>query len=121
MKIVIPAQQTLQFGKFTDHLSEQIRLCKEGGSVGEFRIGAGLAGDKASDRAHALAALELAAEFAVVDDGGKLRHSRLEFDLAILVVEKFSVGKPRPEHALVAVDNLRGRGGLDAAHHQKTV
>ena len=57
----------------------------------------------------------------MVDDISKLGNARLERDLAILVVEKLGIGKPRSQHALVTADDRFRIAGVEVAHEQETV
>ena len=73
----------------------------------------------AAMRAHALDALALRAELAVVDDLVQPRHARRERLLAVLVEEELGVGQARPHHALVALDHAARVGRADVADDQE--
>ena len=57
----------------------------------------------------------------MIDDISKLGNARLERDLAILVVEKLGIGKPRSQHALVTADDRFRIASVEVAHEQETV
>ena len=62
-------------------------------------------------RAHALDALALRAQLAVVDHLVQPRHARLERLLAVLVEEELGIGQARPHDALVASTMRAGSSG----------
>ena len=68
---VVAAHHALQLGELADHVGQQVGLGEQGGAVGiggQVVVAEGAVGDRARDRAHALRALALRAELAVVDD-----------------------------------------------------
>jgi len=120
VKRVIATHGPLQLGKLADHARQQIGLREPGGAPREQGVGADVVCDPAGQQLDALDALELAAELAVIDDAGKSRNARLQPRLAVLVVEELRVREPRPQHALVAVDDLPGLFRLDIGDKQET-
>jgi hypothetical protein len=55
----------------------------------------------------------------VVDHLGEFRHACLEPGLAVLVVEKARILQARPDHALVAADDMAWIGHLHVGNDEE--
>ena len=121
MQRVITAHDPLQFRKLADHAGDQVGLGQPGGAFGLRRIGIQQARDFPGQQLHAFDALQLCAEFIVINDFCQPRHTGFQPFFAILVVEKPGIFQPRTDHALVAADDVRRVGNLHIADDQKTI
>ena len=74
-----------------------------------------------SDGLQAVNALGLAANFIMINNVFQFWQAAFQRRLLVLLVEKFRITQPRPQHALVAVDDVAGVGGLQIGHQQKAV
>ena len=126
----------MQFGEFAHHVGQQVGLGQARGllhlavqhveavlgfhGVGQ-RGQAKLADDGMSDGAHALGTFALAAQLAVVDHLGELRHAAFQRALLVLFEEDLRVGQARAHHAFVALDHPRRVGRADVADDEKAV
>ncbi len=123
MQRVVAAHRALQLGELAHHVGHQVGLGQVGGLVGLARqqVAAELLANRLGNRAHALDALALRAEFVVVHHLAQPRHARGQRLLAVLVKEEFRIGQTRAHHALVAADDRAGVGRRDVADHQEFV
>ena len=69
----------------------------------------------------ALDALQLAAELVVIDHACELRHALFQPLLAVLLVEKARILQARPDHALVAFDDILRVGEAHVADDEEFV
>ena len=118
---IIFAHRALQFGEFAHHFGNQIGFGKPRGAFGGGTVCAQLLGDVGGDGLQTLNALGLAANFIMINNVFQLRQTAFQRRLLVLFVEKFRIRQTRPQHALVAVDDVAGVGGLQIGNQQKAV
>ena len=104
---VVRAHDALQLGELAHHVGQQVGLGQRGGLVGQIGQAQApqLLADAAGDGAHALHALTLCAQLAVVHHLGQARHAGGQRALAVLVKEELGIRQTRTDHALVATDD----------------
>ncbi len=118
VQCVVITHQPLQLGKLAYHFGQQISLAQPGRAFGQLRIAADPLGNGDGQFLQTLHALQLAAELVVINHMGQAWQAGIESGLAILFIEKLGVGKPCPQHAGVAVNDVVGFAGLEVADQQ---
>jgi hypothetical protein len=121
VQCVVSTHHTLQLGKLADHVGEQVGLRQPRRAFGLFHIAVQLLRDRARQLADPLHALELAAQLVVIDHGSEALDAVDEPGLAILIVEELRIRQPRPQHTLVAGDDVPRIAGLEIADDQKAI
>ena len=118
-KRVVAPHHALQLREFADHRGKQVALRELGRPGCECRVAADGSADRPGQRAYALGLVVQRAEPRLEGHALECVASRRERLLAILRVEERCVGEPRPDHALVASDDLGRIQALDVRHRDE--
>ena len=118
---VVTAHEALQFGKFADHVRDEVGLRELRGALRRRAIGTKHRRDRARNRNDPLHALVLRAELVVINDGLEPVDAIGQPDLAVLVEEEAGVGQARAQHAFVALDDRGGILRFDVAYDEEAM
>ena len=118
---VVAAHQALQFRKFADHAGEQVRLgqLRRLAGVGDARAHA--RGDELRDEFQAPYTIELTAQLVMENDRGELRYAVCKPGFLVCFEEESCVRQSRPDHALVALDDVARIGQFHVADDEEAI
>ena len=120
---IVAAHDSLQLRELPHHIGQKIGLGQSRRSVRRKRelLSPQLLPDHPCNRAHALRAFTLGAQFVVVDHLVERRRARFERLASILVEKELRVGQPRTHHSFISIDDGAGVGRADVADYQEPV